>query len=271
VTQTKQPPANPARFICVLMDSLRQASSDVAHDLRTPLSRLYQGLEDARAHARSVEAYETATEGALREAEGLLETFSALLRIAPVEGASPRAGFRPLELSAVAEAVADAYRLDAEEAGHYLVADVAPGVSIRGDQELLTQAAGNLVENALRHTPACTRIDVRLLRDANLDVRLSVEDNGPGAKCEDLPRLTHRFYRGERSRTTPGNGLGFSLVAAVAELHDARLRLEDARPGLRVEILFEGPRRETMTRDRDGSVRSSVSAVPSPWTVSPVS
>ena len=129
------------------MDSLRQVSGDVAHDLRTPLSRLYQRLEDARTHA-SVADYEAAIEGAVREAEGLLETFSALLRIAQVEGASPHAGFRDVDLSVMAEAVVDAYRPDAEEAGHRLAAEVAPGIAVHGDQELLTQAVANLVETA---------------------------------------------------------------------------------------------------------------------------
>jgi signal transduction histidine kinase len=220
-----------------LMDSLRQVSSDVAHDLRTPLTRLCQRLEDARAHAQSMPEYEAAVEGAIREAEGLLETFSALLRIAQVEGASPRAGFRDVDLSAVAECVADAYRPDAEEAGHHISTEIMPGIYIRGDQELLTQAVANLVENALRHTPAGTRIGVRLYR-IGLGARMVVEDNGPGVSAEDLPRLTHRFYRGEHCRTTPGNGLGLSLVAAVADLHGAKLRLDNAGPGLRASILF---------------------------------
>ncbi len=224
--------------IGALMESLHQVSSDVAHDLRTPLSRLYQGLEHARTHARSTGDYEAAVDGALREAEGLLDTFSALLRIAQVEGASPRAGFGRVDLSAVAEAVADAFRPDAEEAGHILTASVAPGVAVHGDQELLTQAAANLVENALRHTPPGTRINVRLSADPAAGACLAVEDDGPGVDGEDLSRLVHRFYRGERSRTTPGNGLGMSLVAAVADLHGATLRLRNAGPGLWVSVTF---------------------------------
>ena len=224
--------------IGVLMESLHQVSSDVAHDLRTPLSRLYQRLEHARTHARSVPDYEAAVDGALREAEGLLDTFSALLRIAQVEGSSPRAGFGRVDLSAVADAIADAYRPDAEEAGHLLAADVAPGLVIHGDQELLTQAAANLVENALRHTPPGTRINVKLSGVPGTGACLAVEDDGPGVEGGDLPRLVHRFYRGERSRTTPGNGLGLSLVAAVADLHGATLHIRNAVPGLRVSLLF---------------------------------
>jgi len=224
--------------IGALMDSLRQVSTDVAHDLRTPLSRLYQRLEDARLHARSVAEYEVAVDGAVHEAEGLLDTFSALLRIAQVEGASPRAGFRDVDLSALADAVADAYRPDAEEGGHHLAADVAPSVVVRGDQELLTQALANLVENALRHTPAGTRIGVSLAPDRGAGACLAVEDDGPGVRAEDLPHLTHRFYRAERGRTTPGNGLGLSLVAAVVELHGAALHLRAGAPGLQAAMCF---------------------------------
>ena len=205
-----------------------------AHPCRGSIS----GWEDARTHAKSMADYEAAVDGAVREAEGLLNTFSALLRIAQVEGASPRAGFRDVDLSSVVEAVADAYTLDAEEAGHSLTATVTPAVVVRGDQELLTQAAANLVENALRHTPPGTHIAIRLYRGVGAGASLTVEDNGPGVGARDLPRLTHRFYRGEQSRTSPGNGLGLSLVAAVAELHGASLRFQDAAPGLRAALRF---------------------------------
>ena len=224
--------------IAMLMDSLRQVGTDVAHDLRTPLSRLYQRLEDARAHARSLADYEAAIDAALGEAQGLLETFSALLRIAQVEGASPRAGFTDVNLTAVTEAVSDAYRLDAEDADHELIATIAEGVVVSGDQELLTQALSNLVENALRHTPPGTHIGIRLEGSPEGGAFLSVEDNGPAVADTDLPRLTDRFYRGERSRTTPGNGLGLSLVNAVAELHGAELSLMAMKPGLRVSVKF---------------------------------
>jgi len=236
--RTRDPDEQFAEIRQTVVDSLHQVSSDVAHDLRTPLSRLYQRLEDARSHARSVADYEAAIDGALLEAEGLLNTCAALLRIAQVEGASPRAGFAEVDLSAAAESVADAYRPDAEDAGHVLTANVAPGVTLLGDQELLTQAAANLVENALRHTPAGTRIILRLSGNRRTGIELSAEDDGPGVAAEDLPRLVHRFYRGERSRTTPGNGLGLSLVSAVADLHGASLLLEAGSPGLRATLRF---------------------------------
>ena len=224
--------------IAVLMDRLRQVGSDVAHDLRTPLSRLYQRLEDARGHARSAADYEAATEAALEEARSLLETFAALLRIAQVEAGSPRAGFGDVDLSAVVETVCDAYRLDAEDGGRSLTVTAAPGIAVTGDRELLTQALANLLENALRHTPPGTHIDVRLQGILDAGAVLSVADDGPGVDAADLPHLTNRFYRAERSRTTPGNGLGLSLVMAVAELHEARLWLDAMQPGLRVSLSF---------------------------------
>jgi signal transduction histidine kinase len=246
--------------IGTLMDSLRQVSSDVAHDLRTPLSRLYQRLEDARAHARSMAEYEAAVDAAVAEAEGLLETFSALLRIAQVEGASPRAGFRDVNLSTVVEAVADAYRPDAEDGGHRLTVTVCPGIIVRGDQQLLTQALANLVENALHHTPGGTCIRVQLAGGTDRGVSLAVEDNGPGVAAADLPHLTHRFYRGERSRTTPGNGLGLSLVSAVAELHGAKLSVVAMEPGLQVRLSFPATGRAPFLATMVTPPRSSVRA-----------
>ncbi len=221
--------------ICGLMDSLRQISADVAHDLRTPLSRLLQRLDEARRQDRDGAGYEAAIEAATREAEGLLETFSALLRIAQVEGAAPRASFSPVDLGALAETVADAYRPDAEDSGHRLVTELAPGVVIAGDRGLLAQALANLVENALRHAPGGTEIRLRLSADGPHLV-LDVEDDGPGVAPDDLPRLTRRFFRTERSRTTPGNGLGLSLVAAIAELHGLILTFENLSPGFRASL-----------------------------------
>lgn len=226
--------------IAALMDSVRQVSSDIAHDLRTPLSRLCQHLEEARLHAQTVDAYRAATEAAVGEAEGLLGTFAALLRIAQVEAGAQRAAFQRVELSAVAELVVEAFAPAAEDEGYALSSDIAAGLWLDGDRELLTQMLVNLVENALRHTPPGTRITVQVSAVADA-MRLAVEDTGPGIPGAERPRVLQRFYRREQSRTTPGSGLGLSLVAAVAELHGAKLRLEDAGPGLRVVIDFPSP------------------------------
>lgn len=227
--------------ITALMESLRQVSSDVAHDLRTPLTRLFQRLEATRSHARSIADYEAAVEAAIGDAQDLLDTFSALLRIAQVEGGSPRREFAPVDLAQLVETVVDAYAPDAEASGHSLLAAIDRPAPVEGDKELLVQALANLVENALRHTPPGTRIAIRVSGGgAAGGLVLAVEDDGPGVPPADVPHLIERFYRGERSRTTPGNGLGLSLVAAVAALHGARLRIETLAPGLRVAMHVPG-------------------------------
>ncbi len=243
--------------IAVLMDSLRQVSADVAHNLRTPLTRLYQRLEDMRAHARSTE-HGASIDAALAEAQALLETFSALLRIAQVEGGSPRSRFARVDFSALVERVADAYRLDAEQGGHQLISTIARDLFVSGDQELLTQAVANLVENALRHTPAGTRIDV-CLQDRGEAGVLTIEDDGPGVAEAELPRLTDRFYRGQHSLTAPGNGLGLSLVSAIAELHGATLRLSAMSLGFRATMVI--PRRNSLPTGV-GKVCGGVTAAP---------
>ena len=221
--------------IAVLVESLRQVSSDVAHDLRTPLSRLYQRLEGARLHARSIADYETAVDAALGEADALLTTFSALLRIAQVEGQTSSVPFCSIDVAELAETVVDAYRPDAEASGHRLQASAVRPATITGDRELLTQAVANLVENAMRHTPAGTRIDVEVkpLRDR---VELTVVDDGSGVPQADLPMLTRRFFRTEESRTSPGNGLGLALVSAVADLHGGQIRFRRGEPGLHATL-----------------------------------
>ncbi len=228
--------------IAALMESLRQVSNDIAHDLRTPLTRLCQRLDAARTgDARSVAGYERAIEGAVNEAEGLLGTFAALLRIAQVEAGAQRTAFRRVDLSLLVETVAEAFAPAAEDEGHDFSFRVEPGVGVLGDQELLTQMLANLVENALRHTPHDSRIQILLARTSDAGAVLTVQDNGPGVPQAERPRVLQRFFRLEHSRTTPGSGLGLSLVAAVAHLHEARLDLADAGPGLHVTLTFPGP------------------------------
>lgn len=224
--------------IAALMESLRQVSADIAHDLRTPLSRLLQRLERARATARSIAEYEAAVADATGEVQELLRTFTALLRIAQVEGGERRASFHDIDLGALAATVADAFRPAVEDEQHTLTTDIAPGIWVRGDQELLTQLLVNLIENALRHTPAGTCIALVVRPRPRGSAELRVQDNGPGVPADERARVTERFYRCERSRSTPGNGLGLSLVAAVADLHGAALHIDDAGPGLSVRVEF---------------------------------
>ncbi len=224
--------------IAALMESLRQVSSAIAHDLRTPLARLYQRLDTARTHAASAAEYRQAIDGAILETDEILGTFAALLRIAELEAGTRRSRFRPLDLSALVLSVAEAFAPAIEEATHTLVLDVAPGIRIAGDQQILAQMVSNLLENALRHTPAGATIRLGLER-AGKAVRLVVADNGPGVPASERGRIFERFYRGEQSRTTPGSGLGLSLVRAAADLHEAVLSVDDACPGLSIGVTFQ--------------------------------
>ena len=223
-----------------LMDNLRQVTNDVAHDLRTPLSRLRQGLEHARSRVLSKDDLEEALDRAIGEADGLLDTFSALLRIAQVESDARRAAFRDTDLSAIALRVADAFAPVAEDENRHFAVDVNEGLVVHGDGELLTQMMSNLVENALRHTPMGTAVSVSLRREPSTRrIVAVVADAGLGVPSEDRDKIFRRFYRLERSRTSPGNGLGLSLVAAVADLHHASMQVLDNRPGLRVVLSFD--------------------------------
>lgn len=225
--------------IQALMEGVRQLSTDITHDLRTPLARLRHRLEGARLSARSVADYETAVDQAIFETDAVLGTFSALLRIAQIESGSRRAGFTRVDLSAVTQNVVDAYLAVAEDQRQTVRTDIAPAVFVRGDRELLTQMLSNLVENALRHTPAGSIIEIALTQgDAPHGPWLTIADNGPGIPTAARGKVFRRFYRLDASRTTPGTGLGLSLVAAVADLHQAFIGLEDNAPGLKVSVQF---------------------------------
>jgi signal transduction histidine kinase len=234
--------------IQALMESLRQVSSDIAHDLRSPLSRLRQRLEAARAAARSAEDYETAVDQAIAEADSILATFAALLRIAQIEAGTRKAAFAALDLSEIFQHVADAYAAVAEDRGQRLLANIAAGLPIHGDRELLIQMLANLVENAIRHTPAGTTIAIGLESAAG-GALARVSDNGPGIPADARAKVFRRFYRLEASRTSPGSGLGLALVAAVAELHRIRIELADNGPGLRVSLFFP---KSSSHKERDG-------------------
>ena len=218
-----------------LMDGLRQVSSDIAHDLRTPLGRLRQHLEDARDRATTTADYETATEAAIAEADDLLETFSALLRIAQVEAGSQKRAFTDLDLSALARSVGEAYQPAAEDSGHTLRIDIEDGVHLTGDRQLVAQMLSNLVENALRHTPQGSTVALAVRR-AGSGFTIEVADNGPGIPEAERGRVFDRFYRLDRSRSTAGSGLGLALVKAIAGLHGLAIELTDRKPGLGVVL-----------------------------------
>jgi signal transduction histidine kinase len=221
--------------IAELMAGMRQVSNAAAHELRTPLTRLRQNLENALAETRSAEPAQGAIQRALAETDAILETFAALLRIAQIEAGTQRAGFRPLDLGNVAETIVEAFAAPLEDQGKALVPSIGKGIRIRGDQELLTQLLANLVENASRHTPKGTRIEVSLAATP-AGARLTVADDGPGVPPAERKRIFDRFHRLDRA--TDGVGLGLSLVKAIADLHGAQIRVDDNAPGLRVMVEF---------------------------------
>jgi signal transduction histidine kinase len=223
-----------------VMATLRSVTDDIAHDLRTPLSRLRQRLDDVSRAATAGAAKEAAA-AAEAECDAILELFAALLRIAQVEAGAQREAFARVDLSAVVEAVAEVYAPAAEERGQALTAEIASGLAVIGDRALITQMLANLVENAIRHGRDAGQVRILLSR-AGEGAELVIEDDGPGIPPEERERVFRRFHRLDQARTTPGSGLGLALVRAVAALHDMKVTLEDATeaagtgPGLRVRV-----------------------------------
>jgi signal transduction histidine kinase len=214
--------------IAGLMENLRQVSSDVAHDLRTPLLRLRARLED-------VGRVEGAAERAIEQGDALLQLFSAILRIAEVEGGGLEQGFTLLDLSALVLDVGESFQPALSDSGHDLAMSIAPDLQARGNRELLAQAIANLLDNVRAHTPPGTGVRLDLSATAG-GARITVADDGPGVPPGERTAILRRFYRGEASRTTPGNGLGLSLVEAVAAAHGGTVSIEDALPGLVVAV-----------------------------------
>lgn len=214
-----------------LLENLRQVSSDVAHDLRTPLARLRTRLEEAASRTQPTDASATIIESSIQQVDEVLSLFAAILRIAEVESGETRRFFAQVDVTSLATDVAESYAPAVADGGRTLLWTVDADLVVQGDRELLAQALVNLVENAQSHTPAGTVIRLTAIR-AGQYVCLQVVDNGPGVPNTDLPRITKRFARLDSSRNRKGYGLGLNLVRAVARLHAGRLILENGSPGL---------------------------------------
>lgn len=226
----------------VQVQGLRQISTDIAHDLRTPLGRLRRTLELAREKALVHPGHVVVPviNRAIEEADELLSTFGALLRIAQIEAGASRRGFGPVDLSAVLEDVLEVYAPAAEERNQTLARQIPARIGVLGDRALLTQMLANLVENAIRHSPSGRQIEAALHAAGHGEgPRVVISDAGPGIPETERDKVFRRFYRLDVSRSTPGNGLGLALVAAVVELHGATIQLSDNFPrGLRVAVTF---------------------------------
>ena len=222
-----------------LMDDVRRVSDNVAHDLRTPLGRLRTRLEQLR-DAGGDPASAALAEAALGEADQMLATFNALLRIARIETRQRRHAFERVDVAAIGDDVADLYAPLAESRDitfrHSGIA--AP---IHADADLIFQSLANLLDNAMKYTPEGGSVTLHVTSDED-SVTVVVADSGPGVPPVERDAVLRRFYRRETSRSTPGSGLGLSLVAAVAHLHEASLALEDNAPGLAVRLQFKRAR-----------------------------
>lgn len=220
------------------VEAMRQISNDISHDLKTPLTRLRISIEQATESYADGLPIGADLDEAHAETDRIIATFDALLRIAQIETGARKARFAVIDIASVVADITEFYRASFEDAAMELSVSIADEIPpIHGDRELLTQLLVNLLENAMRHCASGSRVAcaVSLENDA---VTVSVSDNGTGIPADERENVLRRLYRLEKSRTTPGSGLGLSMVKAIAELHGATLSLGDNKPGLVVVIRF---------------------------------
>jgi signal transduction histidine kinase len=223
--------------IQTLMEDVRRVSDNIAHDLKTPLARLRNRLEVLKFQRSAFQSDQETVNEAIADADGLLSTFNALLRIARIESERRRDAFQTVGLEPLLQDVIELYEPLAEAKTQRLERDFTLEVLVCGDRNLLFQAVANVLDNAIKYTPHGGAIGVSLETN-DKGPKITIADSGPGIPEEARQKVFQRFFRLEQSRTTRGNGLGLSLVAAVAKVHHAELYLADNNPGLKVVFQF---------------------------------
>ena len=233
-----------------LMGEVIQVTDNVAHDLRTPLTHIRGRLEQAYYRHRDSDYDQSLIGDTIADLDAVLRIFSSLTRISQIEANAQKSAFRTVNLAEIASQIVELFDAAAEEKGGRLSLVGNQHVLVTGDKDLLSDAVANLVDNAIKHGRAAGQVTVEIT-NSDGEAVISVADDGPGIPADEYQNVSKRFYRLERSRHTPGNGLGLSLVEAVARLHRARTEMLDNLPGLKIRLRFPAP---TKSKAESGSV-----------------
>ena len=219
------------------MEGVRRVSDNIAHDLKTPLARMKNRVEELRFKVAGRAEEEVMVDQIIHEADGLLGTFNALLRIARIEYSEQREDFKEVDVNSILYDLQELYEPLAEERGQTLNVEISAPMMALADRDMLFQAFANLLDNAIKYTPEEGTVSIRAFKQSGL-WHIEIADNGPGIPENEFEKITQRFYRVDQSRTTPGSGLGLALVLAVLKLHDMELDFADNKPGLKVIVSF---------------------------------